>query len=375
MERSGSKSRWGTWRGARSPATALAVSLALALGLESCSSAESEGVSSYKDSQGRQCHVAMFKQPQAPITTKIDVLFVTDTSGSLDQERGAIADGILDFIAALPRATEVNVGVLLAHGSTSARTGKLFQTSDGEAVVLKSSEMTEGALRAQLGRKLTGYSTDWDLDSDGGEEGLYSTLQLLSGGNLSQARSQGFFRSDAALAVIFIADENDICAEYPAGVTPVPDPEGREAKARARDCGSISAAGVLNRLVDVKGDMPLVVSGVMYSDAGHVPAGLENEVGYGYTDIIALANGVSVDMSHVGDIAAGVGRIGETSAGEMLLYHDFKLTHDSVAEESIKASVDGALTAHAYTRETRTVHLFQAGSFGSQVAIDYCESR
>jgi hypothetical protein len=375
MERSASKGRWGRWRGARRPATALAMSLALALGLEACSSAESESVSNYKDDQGRQCHVARFKQPQAPITTKIDVLFVTDTSGSLDQERGAIADGILDFIAALPRTTEVNVGVLLAHGSSSARTGKLFQTSDGEPVVLKSSELAESALRAHLHRKLTEYSTDWDLDSDGGEEGLYSTLQLLSGGNLSKARSQGFFRSDAALAVIFIADENDICAVYPTGVTPVPDPEGREAKARARDCGSISAGGVLSRLAEVKGEMPLVVSGVMYTDAGHVPAGPENEVGYGYTDIIALANGVSVDMSHAGDIAAGVGRIGGTSAQEMLLYHDFDLTHESVAEESIKVSVDGAPTAHVYTRETRTVHLTQAGSFGSQVTIDYCESR
>ena len=375
MEASASGPTWGERCAMRVSGAILGFLFVLALGIAGCSSAGSESVSNYSDSQGRQCHIATFKQPSDRLTTKIDVLFVTDTSGSLDQERNAIADGIANFMAALPSTTDASIAVLLAHGSTSSRSGKLFQTSAGEPVILKSRDLSDADLRQDLHAKLTGFSTDWDLDSDGGEEGLYSTQQLLSGSNLTLARNQGFFRGDAALAVIFISDENDICAVYPAGVTPVPDPEGREAKAHARDCGSVTAAGVLNELTEVKGKMPLFVAGVIYTDPAHVPAGPENEVGYGYTDIIALANGIAVDMAHVSEIAAGLGRVGESTAQQMLLYHDFQLTQDNVAEETIKASVDGAAVPHSYTRETQTVHLSQAGTYGSQITIDYCGSR
>jgi hypothetical protein len=355
-----------------STAVALAV---IAAASQGCSPANSTSLTHYTDSQGRECHIQGFEQPKEPITDKIDVLFVTDTSGSLDQERNAIADGLLSFIAALPRTTDVNVAVLLAHGSTSAWTGKLFQTDGHEPVVLKQRDLSDADIRRHLHAKLTGFGTDWDLDSDGGEEGLFSTQQLIGGSRLAQARDQGFFRSDAALAVVYIADENDICAVYPAGVTPVPDPEAREAKARARDCAGVTAGGVLNALADLKGDQPLVVGGVIYTDPGGVPPGPENEVGYGYTDVISLASGVAVNLANVGGIAAGLGQIGETSAQEMLLYHDFKLLYDKVVEETIKASVDGALVPHAYARATNTVHLEQAGKFGSQVTIDYCQSR
>jgi len=361
------------WASPWTPAVLALVALAVAG--QGCSSADSKSLSHYTDSQGRACHIQGFEQPDEPITDKIDVLFVTDTSGSLDQERNAIADGLLTFIAALPRTTDVNVAVLLAHGSRSAWTGKLFQTGDHEPVVLKQRELSDADIRRHLHAKLTAFGTDWDLDSDGGEEGLFSTRELISGGRLGAARNQGFFRSDAALAIIYIADENDICAVYPAGVTPVPDPEEREAQARARDCGGVSPAGLLEALADLKGDQPLVVGGVIYTDAGSVPPGAENEVGYGYTDVIALASGLAVNLADVGGIAAGLGSIGQTSAQEMLLYHDFKLLYAEVAEDTIKASVDGTSVPHTYAREINTVHLEQAGRFGSQVAIDYCQSR
>jgi hypothetical protein len=57
----------------------------------------------------------------------------------------------------------------------------------------------------------------------------------------------------------------------------------------------------------------------------------------------------------------------------MLLYHDFRLMHEDVAEETIRASVDGGLVPHSYTPATHIVHLEQAGTFGSLVEIDYCE--
>jgi len=43
-------------------------------------------------------------------------------------------------------------------------------------------------------------------------------------------------RPDAALAIVFVSDENDICYRYPASITPVVDGDKLEAPAFIRDC-------------------------------------------------------------------------------------------------------------------------------------------
>src|SRR5687768_4702038 len=48
------------------------------------------------------CMSERFVQPEAEVVRKIDILFVTDTSGSLADERGQVADGIDAFVSQLP---------------------------------------------------------------------------------------------------------------------------------------------------------------------------------------------------------------------------------------------------------------------------------
>ena len=60
---------------------------------------------------------------------------------------------------------------------------------------------------------------------DGGETGLFSLNKAMGNDEYQVAQDLGFFRDDAALVVIFVADEQDICAEYPDGILPVPDPD------------------------------------------------------------------------------------------------------------------------------------------------------
>jgi hypothetical protein len=228
-------------------------------------------------------------------------------------------------------------------------------------------------IQRDLRQKLLNVDNAADLGSDGGEEGLYATKQLLASGNLSTAQSQGMVRSGAALAIVYISDENDICATYPPGVTPVRDPDGREGPARARDCAGVTPAGVLQQLSQVKGDLPLVVAGIVYTDPGSVPRQDENEVGYGYTDIIAQNDGIALNLANFSAIVGGMARIGQLTGRKMQLFYDFKLSHSGVDEASIKSSVDGAPVPHRFTPATSTVHLDNAGRFGSEIAIDYCE--
>ncbi|MEK6579130.1 MAG: hypothetical protein AABZ55_07875, partial [Bdellovibrionota bacterium] len=201
-----------------------------------------------------ECFDDRFLQPEALITHNLDLLFVTDTSGSLDVERAGVAAGIDSFVAELPSTVDYQVAVMLAHGSRSSYSGRLWSGSSSFPKVSRSSTMSLSTIRANLTYNLTHVASD--TFSDGGEEGLYGLTQGLQGTQLSESRSLGFFRPDAALAVVFISDENDICADYPAGVVPVPDPDNLEGPAKIRDCNGITPETVLAKITQFQGDRP-----------------------------------------------------------------------------------------------------------------------
>ncbi|HTL12710.1 MAG TPA: hypothetical protein VL588_09500, partial [Bdellovibrionota bacterium] len=255
------------------------------------------------------CYQQHFVQPEAHVTRKIDLLFVTDTSESLSDERGAVADGIDAFVAALPSNVDYRIGVMTGHSAGSSWSGKLYRKGSNP-YVLDSQTMDLPTIRSQLHDTLT-MAMPGDHASDGGEEGMVSINRAMDDNRMALAKSLGFFRDDAALAVVFVSDENDICAVYPEGVTPVADPDGLEGTAHAHDCSrvapphevdgvvvtpqhheDITAELVVNKLRALKGGMPLVVGAVIYTDPSTVPHEGENEVGYGYKDMVELAGGV-----------------------------------------------------------------------------------
>lgn len=319
---------------------------------------------------GNGCYKETFRQKD-DITKKLDILFVTDTSGSLDAERQEVANGIKNFIGQLPPGTDFNVSVILGHGSTSPRTGKLYQTDANEPAVLKSSELSITTIQTYLKNKLT--YVKGDSDSDGGEEGLYSVSQAVKGANLANAQNLGMFRADAGLAVVFIADENDICARYPVGVTPVVDPDNKEGPAYIRDCEDITPAGVYGQLKNLKGTLPLAIGAVIYTGQGLIPAGGENEIGYGYKDIVALNNGVLVDIaSH--NITVDLATIGNLTGTSLLLTTEFQLHNSPVDPSTIRVYVDGVLVPHTYTAGNNSVHIApdKCGAAGTVIVIKYC---
>lgn len=72
------------------------------------------------------CYSERFRQPEVSLVKKLDLLFITDTSGSMRADRGRIADHIDAFVRTLPAGTDLQIGVMLAHGSMSSHTGRLF---------------------------------------------------------------------------------------------------------------------------------------------------------------------------------------------------------------------------------------------------------
>lgn len=313
------------------------------------------------DQTTKNCYKETFEQPITN-TSAVDVLFVVQTSNSIVPERQAIVAGIDEFIQSLPANSDFNIAVMLSHGSTSGYSGKLFQAAS-EPIVLKSSQMTNAQIQSYLDMKLSQVATD--PDSGGGEEGMFSLFNgITTPALLAASQAQDFFRTQAALAVVFVSDRRDICAVVPAGVPAETDPV--KIDARIRDCEGLTAAGLTNRLHVLKGSLPVQVSAITYADA---PAPADNEIGYGYTDMVALNAGVAIDIAN-DDIAQGLSSIAELSGQQMEIQYEFTLENDNIDPNKLVVTVNGEQVP--YTLSGNTVTITSEIPAGAVVVIAYC---
>ncbi len=366
----------------RSKSLSLFVSILSALILTSCQVSEDEQGNinnAFKPPRGGgsapapRCEYERFKQPVARIDKKLDLLFIVDTSGSLNTERQAVANGIDAFVQALPNEVHFKIAVMLAHGE-SKYSGALYQKNT-EPIVLDSKSLTLTQLRTHLGTKLTSPSSE--SSTDGGEVGLVSlNRSIVESSKLKMIQStHGFYRSGAALAIIFIADENDICAVYPNGITPVFDPNFKEIPSKTRLCGSgsnyLSAQKIYNNLKAFKGNDPLLVSGIIYNNLNTVPAGGENEFGYGYSDLITVSNGMSVDLAN-GHYQQGLKNIGTLATIKLDLIKEFELSRSDIEPDSLQVFVDGKPVPFSFTPPKQVNLTEYAGIQQSDVEIQYC---
>ena len=328
-----------------------------------------------------QCNRGDFTQPE-PKRVKLDLLFVADSSPSLETERTAIGKGVRQFVNALSSDTDYRIGVIAAHSdvtydaskNSTGLAGQLLVAGSEPAVLKKSDFKDWSELSKHLTRKLTKIKSD--AASDGGELGLFSLDKAISQPLLNQNQKLGFFRPDAALAIIFISDENDICSynvNYPAGVEPKKNVnmfgksgltvEEKANQVYCRDAQgnpTVTSRSVFEKLRNLKKiansqkeeAMPLLVSGILYTEESTVPTTpaadekfpeyfSENEVGYGYLDLIRDNQGVAVDISK-GNFNDGLRQIGEAAALKLEVKSEFKLGKgSSVDPNSICVLVDG----------------------------------
>lgn len=335
-----------------------------------------------------------FTQPPAAFEIDnplVDILFVVDTSGSLDAERQAIVDGIQSLLNELPLEVDYRIAVLLAHldpvGSAGQWSGKLYQKAD-EPIVLDADSIDKFSLKMT---NPAGQSV-----SDGGEAGLYSLMQLLQPSKMEDAKTAGFFRDKALLNIIFVSDENAICSRYLVGISFVPDNDGSYSETDAYNDYCADANGepifthsdVLVALQQVQNGNPLVVAGLHYTGENPVPSGGENEIGYGYLELIQEANDSEdalVDLADpLGDptpsspdpdrIAEELGFLGEftTSAIDNLTQRFF-LTQPNPDPSSIVVKVDGVDVPFTYEAPSNSVYLEleDAGDNNSVIKVEY----
>ncbi|NQY99350.1 MAG: VWA domain-containing protein [Bdellovibrionales bacterium] len=322
------------------------------------------------------CVADNFEQPKDTDQKKLDVMFVVDTSGSMDAEKDAIANGINRFIEQLPSDTDYRMAVLPAHGKGSSYYGQLNHvfSQNGNKNYVLTSEMSISFIKSKLKNVLKNSPSQ--LSTDGGEVGLASLQEMLTNPQkLALAKSQGILRDDAALAVIFVADENDICAVAPQGVRFVNDPDGYERPAFLANCVNpqVTPETVYQALKQEKGNEPLLVTGVIYNNPSFVPSGGENELGYGILELVEINSSFSVDMAYPDLIDDGLAEVGAFAREKLELLNEFLLTQQPVKPESVEVKVDNIIVpAEFIDPNVVSILTEDAGQAESKIEINYC---
>jgi hypothetical protein len=331
-----------------------------------------------------------FQQPEPENTKSIDLLFVADTSSSMNAKRASVANAVSSFVSALSSGTDYRIGVMLAHGAKSSYSGKLYAAS-GSRVVLDSSLQSAAEIQSELKNSLVNVVSD--PDDANGEAMMASFQNSLSGTRYSKIRSQGFYRNNAALAVIFISDENDIC--YPPqnhGFTSFPDyvaaPTNIEQKAYASNCvnasgqGTVTPASTLAALKSVKPEGDYSVAGIVHVDPAKVPSGsgIEESIGHGILELIdqarlsAPGRELALDITST-DFAAGLSSFGALTSSHLSLLTVFQLTN-AIDPQSIIVSVDQSQVPYTFDASSAKaqINASDAGGAGSIVNIDACRA-
>ena len=365
----------------------------LFLGLSACGTGQEPGAGSKGLSGGQTdiikgdghetpvCVVDRFKQPEAPVTNKQDVLFVMDNSVSMNRHWQLMAAKIGKLLQG-SGCKDIRIAVMV--GGIEKHTGLLF-AAPRQPKVLDASKLTEAQIMASL-RKTFAHALTYDqTDWIGAGEALFYSLYYGATTKSEAIRKQGFFRADAGLNVIFMSDDAEISYPYPSKQIWDLPPKcnwGHHEKVRKTYYlpRKIDADSTFTALRRLKGDMPLVTNAFVNITREDILVDnkldakcIYDSPGFGYFDIVKRSGGVLWSIHR--DRSEGMMRVGMAANKRRNLIHDFHLSKPAakVDPATIQAQVDAALVPHTYKPDTNVVHLENAGKAGSAIEIRHCE--
>lgn len=338
---------------------------------------------------GVQCFDKVVTQPGNQ--KKLDLLFVIDTSTSLNTERAGIAENIREFITQLPSDIDYNIAVLLAHAYDS-HAGKLYKESsaaESRRVLKKGDFATVDALSIALKARVQNVPVEGNINgqplSSGGEAGIYALNLLLTGNNLATAKSQDFFRADSGLAIVFLADEDDLCFPHVQHNPIDPNKDDNhngipdyEDQFKINYCSNISIGGTLSKIGAAVNNKPYLVSGIIHTRDDNIPNATSGEDGLstGYIELIAAAqNRLPVDILDT-NIPTALSQIG-SAANQVIatLTREYRISEPiDVDPATIGVRVDGRLLQNSeYTFVNNIINFANSpGQANSRIDIHYC---
>ncbi len=360
---------------------ALAILFSCLIGFQNCSkysftqaSEKNLGLQPFADAR---LVVDQFTQAAPQMNNKVDILFVLNTTSSQEAAIPNTAAGLNSFISQLPQDADYRISVMPAHSPRAKATSGYLFGYNNKTVLTSASSVS--SLQSDLAATLKNMP-GVDVSGEGSDEaGLASVFTALDPAHLQANQKLGFFRSDAALAVVFIANEADVCGEQ--ATDPHTDGDWAEAqKVFQMDCvnPAINPKTVLAGLKSLQASRPLLVSGVIFPDQAQQANGHEREYGWGYAETIMAANGCLVatnctaiiDMNKdAAGISSGLSEIGQLMKQKLSFQYDFLLSQ--TAAGSIDVQVDGVPAKFSYDANSNMVHIDQPGLTGSKISISY----
>jgi len=323
-----------------------------------------------------------YSQPDAVVSRAVDLLFVADSSLSLMSERQQLARAIPSFLQQLPAEADTRIAVMLAHAD-SKFTGSLF-SHRGDPRVIDTRALSADAAERALSRNLS--CPRLEFDAANGEMMMLSLQNSLEDKRFEKIRSQGFFRPDAALSVVFISDENDVCFDPIAnGYSTFPDFNQSwfhlEERAYRRHCLNssgqlrVTAETVLDGLFQRFPGRKISLAGIVHTDPAHVRRFGEDSIGHGIIELVnKTADGVLMDI-RTGDFSDALRRLGSVVSTQLQLMTTFSIRSGSALDEnSIQVEVDGNRVSATYDsgRQVVTIRAQDAGSARSRISIAAC---
>jgi hypothetical protein len=325
-----------------------------------------------------------FIQPTS-LSTPLDILFVVDTSSSMDSKRARVASNLPKFISKLSTELDYQVGVMLGHGGSSIYSGSLYSPR-GRPSVLSSRSLSAVEIENQLVDRLTGVIRD--ASDANGEALMYSLDQSLGQAKFSKIQNQGFYRNDAALALVFVTDENDVCfrpdlSGYSQFPHYVPSVGGIENVFYQNYCvdpvtktAKIGPASIQSKLRALKMNLPLTLAGVIHNDVSFAP-NTEEAIGHGILELVKSSmNGIAIDISST-DLSSPLSALGDHLISQLKLLTSFELGSGvKIQENSVSVTVDGKTVGAEFDSHVNVVSIgaHDAGQSKSIVEVTACKA-
>ncbi len=339
--------------------------------------------------QFSNCVTQIVQQPSSTETPyPLDLAIVMDTSSSMDTEVAPVTNGIKSYLEGLDPNVDTRVALFNADYEVGKK-GRMY-SSGGIGPVLK---LVPGAVT----NRATGtYATPTDLAADflalmlvetgkhsNTEFGLLSIYSALSNDYpsdlniLSQNQALGFFRSDAALAVITVGDEMDICARSDNGGNGNLQLSTQRSEvslfptycynANSPQLPNITPANVLQRVEDAYVGRPFNISGIHY-----LVAGQGGEVGGGYLTLISSVGGSQIDMA-AESYTEALNQVATDFNRALEFTTEIQFADPGIESTSIEVVINGIPSdGFTYDAPSQTLHLTDPGPPSARLEITYC---
>lgn len=329
---------------------------------------------------GPACTVDKFRQDgQYEYLRKVDILFMADHSGSMLDNWEKVVVNLQELVKEIPGDVDVQYGVIL--GDVGAWSGKLYSYGNAPRV-LSNQTMTTEAIGAAL---FDSFAHAMNIEDPSSGEAVFYSLQEAVTTQLKANQALGFFRPDAALAVVMVSDEQEIGSPFPAVQAPGLPPRCDTAfednvKKRYYDAKGITVDTAYAAVKAAKGDMPFgahalvnITKEDLFVNNSPLRSCLYESLGYGFFDMAKKTGGALYSIKV--DFGKSMAVLGQAIRKDLTLTHDFKLSKpaEQVDAATIQATVDGRRVAHRYEPAVATVRLEDAGQPNSAIEIAHCE--